>query len=173
MSFSHTLVHVLPEDIQMFLFMENNRLGSFYQPSEHNNPDQSVGYTPMPYLYWLRHDTKTYSPHPDAKYPDICCSLPSVVFIVDELKSAVLCIVLTHWNVSVHCSTHCREQNRTVLDACMGKPSGTFMVLVNNITHNSAFRWKVRIMLHLESSGPQASQLPWPTFLAITDVLAK
>ncbi len=116
--------------------------GFFFQTSEYNNPDQSLGYTPMPYLYWLWHDSKTYSHHTDCKYSEMYCFLPSVAFAADEFKSAVLCIVLAHSNVTAPRIA----ENSTFLDSCMGKPSGTLMMLVNNISHNSGFRWKVLIM---------------------------
>lgn len=76
-----------------------------------------------------------------------------------------------HGQMSKYTAPHIAESG-TLLDPCMGKPRETLMMLVNKISHNSGFGWKI-LKLHLVSSGLQASQLPWPTFFAITDVLAK
>lgn len=159
-SFSHTLGHVLPEDIQMFLFMENNRLGSFFK-----------------HLSTIT-QTKALDTHPCHIYTgsDMIVKLILIILIVNTQKCIAFCLQLPLQRMSsdlLCCASPHIAENNTLLDSCMGKPGGTLMMLVNNISHSSSFRWKALIMLHLTSSGPQASQQPWPTFLAITDVLAK
>ncbi len=146
-------------------------------------------------LFFFRHlntitSTKASDTHPYHIFPGSDIILKPILIILSVniqnlLLSSFICLysrwvqiccavqVLTHSNVTVKCSTYAENKYSTLLDACMGKHSGTLMMLVNNISHNSGFRWKVLIRLHLPSSGPPASQLLWPTFLAITDVLAK
>lgn len=149
----------------MFLFMKNNRLRSFFR---HLNtiPQTKVLDT---------HPCQTYAAsnmmlhpmphHPDCKYPEVYYPVPSVVFKRDECTSAVLCIGHT---LGSHCTEH-RIHNwmlswksmEDVIDACQQYQSqlGFYMEHPHNAAPLSAW--------------PQASQLRCPTFLAITDVLAK
>lgn len=95
--FSYTLSHWQPEDFQMFLFMENNRLSFFllflwYLTRKAQTRERHLAYTPISDSSWLQHDTKaSLSVRILIIIPESYCSVPSFVLIPDEFKSAVLC----------------------------------------------------------------------------------